>query len=266
MVLRGNKTQTDTKNIGSISLVHNSTKTLLVAGYFMIDPDYRSQGYGRNILEKVQENIYLDKVCVLTFAVPERIPFYQQFGLHYLHLDLTCFTLSCKAEKFQEKESRTIKDDVVIFQACKQDLQRLIDYDRTIYAMGSREKLLETLLQLDTFYFLQRESNICGYICLRQCIQREDNPVEQSTFKVMPFLSNSLDDAKMLLEYAINIMPVNSAFILLCPGKLSKETEELFSSFAARFDRTLAIMASRPEGFDDYIDFSRIFSISAEIG
>lgn len=187
----------DDKPVGSISVVRYS-ETFSFMGLFIVLPEYRSKGLGKQLWEAALKYLESSNTIGL-YAVPQQVSRYKNSGFKEYYSNNRW---GRKLSEGKENTSTLKKDSSyphVMF-------KNIIEYDKSVFKYD-REKLLNCMLSMpQTFTVVswEKEGGINGYGIIRPC---------ETGFRIGPLYANDLDSAKSLCELLLAKIPGQSIII-----------------------------------------------------
>ncbi|CAM4401477.1 MAG: hypothetical protein LEGION0398_MBIBDBAK_00247 [Legionellaceae bacterium] len=195
--------------IGSITAINYSSEFSFI-GLFIIDPDFRNQGYGKMLWEHATNYLKNCKSIGL-YAVSEMVPRYKLSGFNVSFKNLRWSGFIKSEKKTHEK---IITSANLITDNTKDYIEKIAAYENSIFKVN-RKNYLNNLIKLPGTHAIlslnnnSEEKEINGFIIIRPCVNK--------SYRIGPLYANSNEIAQKLVNEAINKIGTNQTIFMDSP-------------------------------------------------
>lgn len=184
------------KVIATISAVNYGNRFGFI-GFYIVDPDYRGQGYGRMVWDFAMDR--LRGIPIGLDGVVAQQDFYSRSGFQYAHRNIR---YRGTARKYDIPGADIISPRDIHY-------ARLSRYDRKHFGFGRDSFLHAWLLQKNgTCRMILQSGEIHAFGCIRKCIEG---------YKIGPLFADNAHYAETMLQYLISSIPEKESYYLDVP-------------------------------------------------
>lgn len=232
----------DDRPLACISLV-NYSNLFAFLGFFIVDPEFRGMGYGRQIWNYALDR--LNGICLGLDGVVAQQDFYRRSGFVLAHRNIRYHGIS-KRHSWDTRDIISPRD---------LHYHRLCDFDARHFGFHRSSFLQAWLLQKNAqARIILQDSRILAFGVIRKCFEG---------YKIGPLFAEDYDHAERIFQALTNSIPADQSFYLDIPEP-NIDAQRLVKAYAMNpvFETARMYKGSAPK-----LPLHRVFGITSfELG